>query len=405
MAMKQTQTKLFDFSDVGLDFCAGSKNLFPDRFKRMLVLGYNLQTVTSVSVAGNQVTFNYGVSHGYVADRVLKVSSGPLAAINNGEFVIDSVTATSLTMTIDTAPISIAGGFTTIIASLGWDLVYEQNHIHIYKFKHIDDTDMFARLCFQNATAAGNRNCVAVGIGRSIDLGLGHITDTFCPIDLATCATVHDATSNLRWDFTNSTAATFNNYTYTQGLSTFGQARVVGSKYHLAICYFISSSGGANAYISGIFPFANIGYEAINFPVLLCQNNGVPTSSASNSQLSSGRLYAGNIRLKAQGSQSYIFPYNIATANFLSNYLDSFNTTTCSPILMVEQETGQTLGCVYGIYQAMYANSDQGQSMSKFPSLVTDIDFQNKHLMHLMQYSASAYAYLVFPVEEIKIGY
>ena len=70
--MKQTQTKLFDFSDIGLDFCAGSKNLFPDRFKKILAQGYNTQTVASVGVVGNQVTLTYGVSHGYVADRVLK---------------------------------------------------------------------------------------------------------------------------------------------------------------------------------------------------------------------------------------------------------------------------------------------------------------------------------------------
>jgi hypothetical protein len=47
--MKQTQTKMFDFADVGLDFCSGSKNLFPDRFKKMLSQGYNEQTVASVS--------------------------------------------------------------------------------------------------------------------------------------------------------------------------------------------------------------------------------------------------------------------------------------------------------------------------------------------------------------------
>src|SRR5690606_4254920 len=165
MVMKQTQTILFDFSDVGLDFCAGSKNLFPDRFKKMLALGYNERTVSSVAVVGNQVTFTYGGTHGYVADRVLKVSAPELLSINSGEFVIDSVTENTVTMTIDGTPASIAGNFTTKVAPLGWDLVYELNHIHIYKFKHIDDSDMYARLCFQNATASGNRNCIAVGIG------------------------------------------------------------------------------------------------------------------------------------------------------------------------------------------------------------------------------------------------
>jgi len=63
MVMKQTQTKMFDFADIGLDFSAGSKSLFPDRFKKMLAQGYNTQTVSSVTVEGNQVTLNYGGSH------------------------------------------------------------------------------------------------------------------------------------------------------------------------------------------------------------------------------------------------------------------------------------------------------------------------------------------------------
>src|SRR5690606_30234894 len=135
MAMKQTQTKLFDFSDVGLDFCAGSKNLFPDRFKKMLSLGYNVQTVTSVAVVGNQVTLTYGGAHGYVVDLVLKVDSSVFASINGGEFWIDSITTNTLTFTLDAAPASVVSGFTTRIASLGWDLVYEQGHIYIYKFR------------------------------------------------------------------------------------------------------------------------------------------------------------------------------------------------------------------------------------------------------------------------------
>ncbi len=73
--IKQTQTKMFDFSDVGLDFCAGSKAKFREVFKKMLSTGYNPQTVLSVSISGNQVTLTYGTNHGYVADRVLLLTA------------------------------------------------------------------------------------------------------------------------------------------------------------------------------------------------------------------------------------------------------------------------------------------------------------------------------------------
>src|SRR5690606_1016870 len=266
MAMKQTQTKLFDFSDVGLDFCAGSKNLFPDRFKKMLALGYNEQTVSSVVVAGNQVTLSYGGTHGYVADRVLKVSAPELLSINGGEFVIDSVTENTATMTIDGAPASIAGNFTTKVASLGWELVYEQAHIHIYKFKHIDDSDMYARFCFQNNMSAGHRNSVAVAAGRTIDLSLGHINDTNLFSNWGICENVIDVIT--KWDFSYSIAATFNNYSYSQGYSTFGRAMVIGSPYHLVMKYNQGASTIGNySALSAILPFQS-DYETINYPIV-----------------------------------------------------------------------------------------------------------------------------------------
>ena len=130
--MKQTQTKVFEFSDTGLDFCSGSKNLFPDRFKKMLALGFNEQTVSSVTVLGSEVTLTYAAAHGYVADRVLKVDSGDLAAINGGEFWIDSITTNTVTFTLDEIIPPVSGRFTTRSASLGWDLVYENGSVHIY---------------------------------------------------------------------------------------------------------------------------------------------------------------------------------------------------------------------------------------------------------------------------------
>ena len=78
--IKQTQTKMFDFSDVGLDFCAGSKNKFPEVFKKMLATGYNPQTASSVSISGDQITLTYGVRVDY--DRKLKFQTiSPVAGI------------------------------------------------------------------------------------------------------------------------------------------------------------------------------------------------------------------------------------------------------------------------------------------------------------------------------------
>lgn len=399
--MKQTQTKMFDFSDVGLDFCAGSKNLFPDRFKKVLAQGYNTQTVSSVVVTGNQVVLTYGVNHGYVADRVLKLNALNL----NGEYVIDSVTSNTVTLTIDNAPSSVSSGFTTFVAPLGWQLVHEVSNIHIYKFKHIDGTDMFARFCFQNATVAGNRNCIAIGIGRTVDLTRGIITDPNCIADLATCPTVVDATSNLRWDFTSSTARTFDNHTYNQGYPTFGKGSIVGSITHLIINYHLeSSSNGSYAVCSAILPFKS-SYSVIDYPILLAQNNGATSATASNGQLLRSVGYIGLNRVTFHNSDSNVLMHSFSASSFLPANIDGFNTTTCTPLSVFTYTQRQFIGyCLGGAYQACYANSNTpavGNPSS--PSITKEIDFSHNVLTHYLRDAAGNFnvAWLAFPIEEI----
>lgn len=407
MAMKQTQTKLFDFSDVGLDFCAGSKNLFPDRFKRMLVLGYNLQTVTSVSVAGNQVTFEYGVSHGYVADRVLKVSSGPLAAINDGEFVIDSVTATSLTMTIDTAPISIAGGFTTVIAPLGWELVYEQANIHVYRFKNLDESDVFIRLCFQNI--ATRRNCISPCIGNSFEMNSGFITDDF---SLSPNKAILSPGIDFKWEFGSVAANTHDNWTYTQGYSTYGIGRVVGSKYHFAIMSN-GQTGTVRTLTNGIFPNYSLEINLIKYPMILGYIYGSITSVYDTYEARNSAGFMGNVRVTGspyQGSSFGFLDYgnNVLnpSENYLSSLLDGFNTTVAEPVSIYEYSTGQKLGGLYGIYRVLSASKTLfPNSYQLTPSFTKDIDLNNDVLVHCLGSGNSEGApttLLCVPVEEIK---
>lgn len=405
MAMKQTQTKLFDFSDVGLDFCSGSKNLFPDRFKKMLALGYNEQTVSSVAVAGNQVTFTYGGTHGYVADRVLKVNAPELLNINGGEFVIDSVTENTVTMTIDGAPTSIAGNFTTKIASLGWELVYEQAHIHLYKFKHIDDTDMYARLCFQDTTGSG-RNCIAVGVGRSFDLSTGVITDPNCLSDLANCATVAAATSNFKWDFTNQTTRSFDNYNYSQGLSTFGKGAVVGSKYHIALLFNTYSSAGYSG-ICGIFPIASLNYDVLDYPMVWGSISS--TTGSIGTMLTIAAIYVGLTQIVNHVTTNANVYIDNASAQAASSYLpsniDVFNTTTAELIPLYIKANGQFVGYAQGAYRMKCAATNAPSMLpAATPSDSMDIELNSKVKTHNIAGGGAANnaVFYAFPVEPVK---
>ena len=404
--MKQTQTKMFDFSDVGLDFCFGSKSLFPDRFKKMLSEGYNLQTVSSVAKAGDKITLTYGINHNYKADRVLKINSGPLSAINNGEFWVESVTTNTVTITIENAPDTISGGFATKVAPLGWDLVFEQSFIHVYKMKHIDDTDRYVRLCFQSVLA--DRNAVVVCIGKTFDNTTGAITD---PLALQSTASVTTAsTINIpKWDSYNTTTAQ-NNWNYTNGYSTFGLGMAVGSKYHFA---FINGDGYVDVahHVYGIFPCHCMDYDALDYPVLL----GLISSSASIygnfSNNGSGHGSIGNIRVRFDCSPSASSSLIISgqpTSSFLSSNVDGFNTTTATPMMIFEQSTSQYLGQIYGLYLCMYNSSNMPSPSNKsYPSITTDIDLNSTIVVAASGSnsisSLNSARFLVLPVEEIKI--
>lgn len=411
MTMKQTQTKMFGFSDTGLDFCAGSKNLFPDRFKKMLSLGYNVQTVASASVAGNQVTLIYGVPHGYAAGRVLRVGAPELLSINGGEFVIDSVTTNTVTMTIDAAPVSIAGGFSTKIASLGWDIVYEQEHIHIYKFKHIDDTDMFARLCFQ--TALSHRNAVICAIGRSYNHSTGVISDINVPGNIGSVIAPNDANPELRWDFTDAAESTPNNYTSSQGESVFGRAALVGSIYHLAIMVNSYNPLGDDIRASArcsfaILPTYCLDYEKLNYPVVIGDSQGPTSSVKPSTQSRLGFLaYLGGYRVaidiaKTTGSAPGELYYPQANDSLLPSSIDGFNTTASRPIQLFDYSTKQFLGFIAGGLQTLSIgplNTPALPSASTSPILTKDIDLDSTVCIH-----GIGMLWVAVPVEEIKIA-
>lgn len=405
MAMKQTQTKLFDFSDVGLDFCAGSKSLFPDRFKKMLAIGYNTQTVASVAVAGNQVTLTYGVSHGYVADRVLKVESGVLTGINGGEFWIDSVTSNTVTLTIDDAPVSIAGAFTTKIASLGWELVFEQPYIHVYKFKHIDDTDMYIRLCFQNNAAYRNR--VAPCVGRTYDAATGFITDA------NSLSETKEITSpnTMAWEFQLWNTSSYNTANYATGFNEFGSMKVVGSIYHLVLMGSLSS-GNTYMSINAILPVKVIS-ALLDYPLVLCAENGNQSSNGQGAQYEYGRMLLGGYYCAPyeQRSRTTNALYGesgsaaSAPASYLPIEIDAFNTTTAYPINLFLCATGQFVGVVVGgLYKTMYGPTSYPSITYKTqPFQTMDTDLANICLVSQLGAGSLSYAqWYTATIEAIK---
>ena len=404
--IKQTQTKLFDFSDVGLDFCAGSKNKFPEVFKKMLATGFNPQIANSVSIAGGVITLTYGVSHGYVADRVLQVTaSGGF----NKEVYIDSVSGNDVVCTvIDGVTTGLTGTINTRVASIGWDIVYEVGNIHIYKMKHIDDTDMYVRFCFQNN--ASQHNAVAVCIGKTADIENGVIIDEQATPSNASVTTPFNG-ANLRWEFSTYPHNVHNNWTYSQGVAEYGKGVCVGSSYHLIFMHN-NYVGNLHGKVCAILP-TYISYisDGLKYPVVFGEAYGVSGWGTENAANCTAFIGKSMVSLTKRPT-GFIFDYNSlmkASNSYLPASIDSFNTTTVESLFIYDKSTGQLLGNVIaGLYIARYSNTNYPNvSHSLSPSKTYDIDFEQVCYVHGMSTYPSGVdstAFLVAPIEEIRHG-
>ncbi|MCG2572328.1 hypothetical protein LVY74_01995 [Acinetobacter sp. ME22] len=403
--IKQTQTKMFDFSDVGLDFCSGSKVLFPAVFKKFLATGYNQKSGATVSITGNQVTLNFGVSHGYAADRVLKViATGGYSK----EVYIDSVTDQTVTFT-DSSTSALSGTITTYIAPLGWSLLYEDSSVHLYKMKNLSEQDVYVRFVFQ--LNAGYVSSVGVCVGMSADTTTGTITDTATNTLHATAITPQ---TGFQFVLCQLATTQYNNYTYSEGYNYFGKGLIIGSIYHLAILNNGYYSNTCMGQINAILPCSTLYSDLDNLKsqmVVFGYNATNVSSTAFNSYpLVAQAIYLGNLSLVSRkNGNNYVLEQ--ATSNFglnsyYSNNIDSFNTTACSPMPLIEASTSQHLGYVYGAYTVNYFNANilDLSSSANNPAITTDIDFNNKIALQMASSgSLAGSAFIAVPLEEIKI--
>lgn len=417
MAMKQTQTKYFDCSDFGIEMCFGGITKNQENFKKLLNLGYNENTVNSVSVAGDQVTFTYSGAHNYKSNRVLRVVSGELALINDGEFWIDQVTTNTVVMTITGAPSSIEGGFLTKISPLGWDLVYELGNIQIYGMLHLDDTVRYVRMCFE--TNVNNRASIAVCIGKTYDPNTGHINDPNALQSTKNLST--PAVANIpKWDGHMAYNA-YSDATYSSGFSIFGHGAAVGSKYHFGFQMAGGFKGNADVahHIYGIFPTHCPYYPDLDYPVLVgiyAENPSYSGSALGNFCIggsSGGHASVGNLRVRFDMQSAIqntvmgsINTYTRPTSSLLPLSMDPFNTTTLHPLDIYEYSTSQYLGGLYGLYHALFNDTNlPAITASASPTLTVDVEFNSPVLLAASCGPNNATNYIrimAMPIEEIK---
>lgn len=243
----QTQTKIYKFSDKGIEVNGWAKGYYPEVFKKIFVTGYNENLITDIETLNGKVTLILPTNHGYLLERVIRFSSPS----HTKDYVITEVTATSISFYDETFPNQITNPISIKIAPLDYELVYEVGQVHIYKFKDLDNTDLFLRLYFLSTKNNSSfRGLVYPCVGKTYDPATGYITDGDSLVetrDLNTPAT------RFSWELGQQTNMYYDNQPLN---STLGQITIIGSLYHL----LISSSIGGNKSsftLSSILPIVN----------------------------------------------------------------------------------------------------------------------------------------------------
>lgn len=101
---------------------AGSNGQMLQILDDCLINGFGQQLVSSVTKTATTVTFNYGLTHGYLDKQLLRVS-GADDVLLNGNHRIVSKTTNSVTISVSDITLT-TGAISTRVAPLGWESVF-----------------------------------------------------------------------------------------------------------------------------------------------------------------------------------------------------------------------------------------------------------------------------------------
>lgn len=100
---------------------------------KILVTGFNQQTITSITRSGSTITVTTSAPHGFVVKQIVVVSGADQSEYND-EFKILSITPSSFTATVSGTPVTPATGTMTVkIAPLGYEILYTGTNKRAYR--------------------------------------------------------------------------------------------------------------------------------------------------------------------------------------------------------------------------------------------------------------------------------
>lgn len=393
----QTQTKIYKFSDKGIEVNGWAKGYYPEVFKKIFVTGYNENLITDIEILNGKVTLILPTNHGYLLERVIRFSS----PTHNKDYVITEVTATSISFYDETFPSQITNPISIKVAPLDYELVYEVGLVHIYKFKDLDNTDLFLRLYFlSDKNNSSFRGLVYPCVGKTYDPATGYITDTNSLVetrDLKTAAT------RFSWELGMQTDMYYDNQPLDGNM---GRITIIGSLYHLLISPSTSSTKYSFT-LNAILPVVNC-VLGKTLP-MMTGSRYTHTSSGPGNTFTGSYQYVNNYRVQSFAASVDIINY----FGMPSYYMHPFNAAlgpsdrmSLNGTTLYFAGTSAYFGNALGVHY-MTARGDDTRFVniaSSYPMPLMDSDnFIKSYLCPLSD--GSTFCAYIAPMEEIHLGY
>lgn len=147
-----TSVKTFHDKMEGAPQLNGQPNSLNSMLYALLVTGFGLKTVTSITVSSGVATVLYGAPHAAEKDSVILIDgvTGPLTALNGEQKITLKPSPGELRFATSAPDGTAAGMITMKMAPLGWQRVWQDGNVSVFKssdpmsnghYLRVDDTD------------------------------------------------------------------------------------------------------------------------------------------------------------------------------------------------------------------------------------------------------------------------
>lgn len=166
-----TTVKYFESTQANAPVLSGSAAAMIAVLDAVLVNGFGLKSVDSISISGGYATLSISTGHSAILDSVVEIAGVTNPAALNGQHRVTQITTNTIKIYVpDLADGAAAGTMTVKQAAAGWSKVYSKTNVAVYKSGNAGATGMLVRVDDSGAQTFRYRGYEAM---TDVDTGTG----------------------------------------------------------------------------------------------------------------------------------------------------------------------------------------------------------------------------------------